>query len=177
MALLLNNRFEIWEDMNKVVDRLNEIQTKVEPRLMQLLLILIENQGKTVTRELLSEKVWDNYPGSGEGINQAVSYLRKLLDDKDKQLIQTLPKKGYCLRGQIGNGGSLRFDVGGRQKRHIAFLIRACCIFILAIACILWLRNPQLIYPKSTAEKKLQSHIELSKSDSLHQAKRLETTK
>lgn len=177
MALLLNNRFEIWEDMNKVVDRLNEIQTKIEPRLMQLLLILIENQGKIVTRELLAEKVWDNYPGSGDGINQAVSYLRKLLDDKDKQLIHTLPKKGYCLHGQISDGGSSRFDIGGRQKKHIAFLVTACGICLLAIACILWLRNPQLISPKSAAEKKMQSHIELSKSDSLHQAKQLETAK
>lgn len=176
MALLLNNRFEIWEDMNKVVDRLNEIQTKIEPRLMHLLLILIENQGKTVPRELLAEKVWDNYPGSGDGINQAVSYLRKLLDDKDKQLIQTLPKRGYCLRGQISDGGSQRSDIGSLQKKHTAFLISACCICLLVIACILWLRNPQPP-TKSAAEKKLQSHIALSKSDSLHQAKQLETAK
>ena len=72
---------------------------KVEPRLMQVLICLAEDAGNLVPRSALIQKVWNNYGGAEEGLMQAVSKLRKFLQDDARQqkVIQTIPKKGYRL--------------------------------------------------------------------------------
>src|ERR1700759_2080807 len=76
-------------------------ETRLEPRLMHLFCILAEHNGKLVTRELLTKEVWDNYGNADEGLTQAISYLRKVFNDDDKILIETVPKKGYVLNAVI----------------------------------------------------------------------------
>ncbi len=76
-------------------------ETRVEPRIMKLLLLLAGSQGIAVTREQIINDIWDNYGGADEGLSQAVSFLRKLLLDTEKQLIVTIPKKGYVLEAPV----------------------------------------------------------------------------
>lgn len=67
---------------------------------MQLLNILVQKRGETVTREELVTTIWQDY-GGDEGLTQAISILRKTLLDNKKELIQTVPKKGYILKASI----------------------------------------------------------------------------
>lgn len=72
---------------------------KVEPKLMEVLICLAEAHGRVVSTEYLVETIWGNYGGGKEALMQAISKLRKLLqDDAQKQrVIQTISKKGYRL--------------------------------------------------------------------------------
>ena len=72
---------------------------KIEPKTMAVLLELMQTPQQVVTREVLIEKVWDNYGGAEEGLFQAISKLRKALGDNARQpkVIQTIPTKGYRL--------------------------------------------------------------------------------
>lgn len=82
------------------MDGHSEKAVKLEPRIIKVLEILIRHSPSVVTREQLIEEVWDNYGGAEDALNHAISQLRKVLHDTDKQnrIIETIPKKGYRLR-------------------------------------------------------------------------------
>lgn len=103
-SFLLNNRFLINPDTHSIKDRQSGIESRPEPRLMEVLCILAENPGELVTRERLIKAVWDDYGGADEGLNQAISFLRKFLGDHTKEIIETIPKKGYILHAIITEG-------------------------------------------------------------------------
>ena len=68
----------------------------LEPKLMQLLVCLMENQGQVQTRANLLERVWEDTHVSDEVLTTAISKLRRILGDTSrKSIIQTVPKKGY----------------------------------------------------------------------------------
>ena len=71
----------------------------VEPRVMALLLKLAESPTVPVRREVLIDSVWPGSPGAESSLSNAVSLLRRALDDtnEDTRLIKTVPKFGYCL--------------------------------------------------------------------------------
>jgi len=101
---LINNEFYIDPTLGLVISQITDIETRLEPRLMHLLCLLAASPGKLVGRELLTREVWDDYGSADEGLTQAVSYLRRILNDDSKELIETVPKKGYVLNAEIKTG-------------------------------------------------------------------------
>jgi DNA-binding winged helix-turn-helix (wHTH) protein len=100
----INKRFLVNPVLNRVRDTAGEVETHLEPRIMQLLNILCENCGTLVTREKLVNEIWNDYGGADEGLTQAISFLRKILGDSSKQMIKTVPKRGYIFQGSITPG-------------------------------------------------------------------------
>jgi len=73
------------------------------PRVFHLLLILVENAGRLVTKETLLEQVWaDSFVEEGN-INSTVSRLRKILGEKanENTYIETIPKVGYRFTADV----------------------------------------------------------------------------
>ncbi len=71
----------------------------LEPRLTALLACLADARGGVVGRGALVERVWTGRPVGDDAIDSAICRLRAALGDRDKQLIQTVPKRGYRLVG------------------------------------------------------------------------------
>ena len=73
--------------------------TRIEPRLMTLLLCLVEEPATVVSRATLLDAVWPEGYGTDEGLTKAISGLRRALGDsaRDAQIIETIPKRGYRL--------------------------------------------------------------------------------
>jgi DNA-binding winged helix-turn-helix (wHTH) protein len=92
----INSEFTVIPDKNLV-----RSEVKLEPRLMKLLCLLAANNEKLVTREEIIEKIWNGYGGGEEGLTQAVSFLRKILKDTGKTIIETVPKSGYIFHGNV----------------------------------------------------------------------------
>ena len=69
----INNRFLVDSRKNQVLDQLSQETKRIEPRLMELLCLLASKNDELVTRELIIKEIWADYPGAGEGLNQAVS--------------------------------------------------------------------------------------------------------
>ena len=97
--MLINGRFEVDRLRGELTDRQTGRLNRVEPRLIKLLCLFAEHPEKPVSREMIVKEIWNNYPGGDEGLNQAISVLRKLLSDNEKRIIETLPKIGYCFHG------------------------------------------------------------------------------
>lgn len=98
---ILRQRFEVRPTVNSITDTVLQREMKVEPRLMRLLCILAKQPGQLLKRERLVSEVWNDYGGGEAGLNHAISTLRKLLDDTSKDLIETIPTKGYILHAEI----------------------------------------------------------------------------
>ena len=71
----------------------------VEPKVMDVLLCLVYAEGAVVTREQMLNEVWTGLVVSEEVLTRAISELRTLLDDtqRERTYIRTVPKRGYAL--------------------------------------------------------------------------------
>lgn len=76
-----------------------ETVVHVEPRIMEVLVVLAENAGSVVTRTQLMETVWADRVVGEEAITRSISELRKVFGDKAQapRFIQTIRKTGYRL--------------------------------------------------------------------------------
>lgn len=71
----------------------------VEPKVMAVLECLLRADGRLVSREELINKVWTHVVINDEVLTRAISELRTLLGDvnRDRRYIATIPKRGYKL--------------------------------------------------------------------------------
>ena len=84
---------------NKRVRSLGK-NTKLTPRLITLLQILMDKHGEVVEREALFKKVWEtNYTGDTRTLDVHISWLRRAieLDPDDPKFLKTIRGVGYRL--------------------------------------------------------------------------------
>lgn len=98
----------------------------VEPRVMQVLVVLAESLGQVVTRASLFERCWGGVYVGDDSLNRAVGAVRKLAADigGGSFEVETIPRTGYRLNSAtveklggadpVGSGGiSRRGMIGG----------------------------------------------------------------
>src|SRR5262245_18436787 len=70
---------------------------RLEPKDLELLLVLVENHGHTVGKEELLEKVWPGTFVEEGNLARHISVLRQVLGQGQNgtQYIETVPKRGY----------------------------------------------------------------------------------
>jgi TolB-like protein/DNA-binding winged helix-turn-helix (wHTH) protein/Tfp pilus assembly protein PilF len=70
---------------------------RLTPKALDLLLVLVEERGRTVEKDELLEKVWAGTVVEENNLNQNITALRKSLGDsrQDSQYIATVPGRGY----------------------------------------------------------------------------------
>src|SRR5438093_3941975 len=73
----------------------------VTPKVVDLLQVLVENNGQIVPREELLSEVWPDAVVDEANINRTVSMLRRALEDAGIDCIETVPKRGYRFTGEV----------------------------------------------------------------------------
>ena len=83
--------------------RRNNIAIKLSPKEYNLLLYMLENAEKVITRVKIAEKVWNTHFDTGTNfIDVYINYLRKKIDkDFGKKLIHTKPGVGFILSDKL----------------------------------------------------------------------------
>jgi Tol biopolymer transport system component/DNA-binding winged helix-turn-helix (wHTH) protein len=76
---------------------------RLEPKVMQVLVLLAQHQGEVVTKETLLQNIWPDIFVGDEVLSRTVSELRRALGDDSKapRYIQTIPKGGYKLIASV----------------------------------------------------------------------------
>ena len=76
---------------------------RLEPKAMELLLVLASRPGQVVSREELLSTVWPGVVVGDEALSQVVTKLRKALGDDARvpTYIETISKRGYRLIAQV----------------------------------------------------------------------------
>src|SRR5882762_7755880 len=79
----------------------NGVRLKLQGKVYQVLLILLEKPREVVTREELRQRLWpaDTHVNYDANVNTTVNKLRLALGDSTEKplYIETIPRKGYCL--------------------------------------------------------------------------------
>ncbi len=98
--LLETHNFEFGEfvlDRREKVLFRNGAPVPVAPKVLQLLLVLIENHDHIVEKEKLMEEVWADSFVEESNLTYSIRQLRKVLGDDthDPRFIETVPRRGY----------------------------------------------------------------------------------
>ncbi len=105
----------------------------------QILRILVERQGKIVTRQEIRQILWpdDTVVEFDRSINVAMAILRKALaDDADHpKYIETLARRGYRLIAPVENSGAARIPTDRASRMATGFgsrsgLTRTACRYV-----------------------------------------------
>ena len=76
---------------------------RITPKAMGVLLILVENAGKVVSRDALLAQIWPDTLPTNDVLTQAVTQLRKAFseDRENPRYIETIAKSGYRLLAPV----------------------------------------------------------------------------
>ena len=85
------------------------MKIRLQGQPVEILVMLLERAGETITREELQKKLWpaDTFVDFEHGLNNAMGRLRAVLDDdaESPHFIETLPRHGYRFIGAVNGGG------------------------------------------------------------------------
>ena len=86
-----------------LIHQLTGEQRRLGEYQLKLLIVLIQNAGKILTREELNTLVWERRVIGNNSLPNAIHALRVALEDDGKQqrIIKTIPKKGYILEAEF----------------------------------------------------------------------------
>lgn len=103
-------RFEDFElDAHKRLLLRNGQPVSLPSKALDLLLILIESQGRALTKQELMESLWADQIVEDANLTVTMSTLRKALGEKagDHRFIVTIPGRGYRFIGELQPGEAL----------------------------------------------------------------------
>jgi len=119
-----------------VLPELNSLErngrmVRLEPKVMQVLMVLCEHCGHVVSKEQIFHRVWSDTFVSDEVLTRAASELRKVFEDSPQQpkYIQTIPKGGYRLVATVVREPANRKDWYSENWR---MLTAATAVLLLA---------------------------------------------
>lgn len=133
-----------------------DIEKKLEPKVMQVLVHLAHNSGQVVSRQQLESTVWQGVIVGYDSLGSTIIKLRKAFNDDSRNpaIIQTIPKKGYRVIAPVRFVGGPTTDIdsrptGSSSKHHSKTNLRVILSIALVIAALLladrWFSGPTRI--------------------------------
>ena len=110
-------------DRDKIELRRGRELVAVEPQVFALLLLLVENRERMVSRDEIIEKVWDGRIVSDSAIDSRVKSARKALGDdgKAQRFIRTVHGQGFRFVAELREEASVRpAEQGARESAILA---------------------------------------------------------
>lgn len=147
---------------------------KVQPRVMALLLELVQAQGHVVQRDTLFATVWADELPNDEALTKAISKLRKALGDQahNPRYIETIPKVGYRLLVSVSDttlSSPTAPPRTTRSQERVYLTNREPWLWGL-VACLLIIIAVLALYPKPPLPRGLTADMKPRiRVDSTHQ--------
>jgi DNA-binding winged helix-turn-helix (wHTH) protein/tetratricopeptide (TPR) repeat protein len=97
-------------------------EADLEPRVMQVLLVLADAAGSVVTRDTLFHRCWGSVFVGDDSLNRAVGGVRKVAENVagGSFVVETVPRTGYQLVVKRGaQGGSAGEEDGTGRRPHL----------------------------------------------------------
>ena len=118
----------------------------VEPRVMQVLVVLAEAAGQVVTRGTLFDRCWGGVYVGDDSLNRTIGAIRKIAADiaGGSFEIETIPRTGYRLTGDAPKPVAVETDPEAPNAISRRTLIAGGAIAAMAVAGAgLWIRKPR----------------------------------
>ncbi len=91
-------------------------EVKLTHKSRELLLLFLENPGRLLTREDITERLWADVAVTDDALRFQVSELRKSFGPEGEPFIRTLPREGYRWEAPVGKETLHRFEWGYRER-------------------------------------------------------------
>lgn len=132
-----------------------DLTTRLEPKVMEVLVYLIHHAGEVVTRQVLEDNVWTGTIVSYEALTVTINKIRSALHDNSRtpEYIETLPKKGYRLIANVtpfGQTSETRILAGEPVNKSSSWYFRPSFLFIVFLSFAVL--TGYLIYGKPVKE-------------------------
>jgi TolB-like protein/DNA-binding winged helix-turn-helix (wHTH) protein/Tfp pilus assembly protein PilF len=90
-------QWTVHPDLNTVSE--NGTATRLEPKVMDVLVCLAETGGEVVNKDTIIQRVWPNTFVSDDVLKRSISELRRAFKDdaREPRIIETIAKRGYRL--------------------------------------------------------------------------------
>ena len=141
-------RFRVGEW--RVAPELNSIERDghslhLEPKIMQVLVALVEQPGNVLSKEQIMRKVWPGTFVSEEVLTRSISELRRVFEDNHREptYIQTIPKGGYRLLATVVAEEEDRKTISTRWREHKRWLLIAATIVLLGALSLYFINRRQ----------------------------------
>ncbi|MDX1498311.1 MAG: winged helix-turn-helix domain-containing protein [Woeseiaceae bacterium] len=79
----------------------NGTELKLRPQSIAVLEVLLENQGQLVGKDTLHGRVWGQKAVTDDSLAQCLVDIRRALGDSGRQLVRTVPRRGYLFDGAV----------------------------------------------------------------------------
>lgn len=76
-------------------------EIRLRPKVYEALKYLLKNPGRLITKQELIEAVWPDSFVTDDSLVQCTVELRRALDDRDQQLLRTVPRRGYVFTASV----------------------------------------------------------------------------
>lgn len=119
---------------------------------VEVLVVLVENLGRTVSKEELMERVWPETFVDENNLAVMISRLRRALSDNDpsRKFIETVPRRGYRLVDPTADRNSSNVAEGAKGSASFRPRARAVGLALFVLGCLALTAIPLLsLKPKS----------------------------
>jgi DNA-binding winged helix-turn-helix (wHTH) protein len=97
---------------------------QVEPKVLRLLVCLIENRNRLILKQELLDKVWSDAAVTENALTRAIGLLRKALreDSREPRFIETVPTAGYRFIANVSvvENAPVGVVVAGRERGPVS---------------------------------------------------------
>ena len=135
---------------------------RITAKPLEVLIVLVENRGRTVSKQELMDAVWKDTFVTEDNLTQAILKIRRALGDErdNPQYLQTIPRVGYRFVGQVTAPQSPSAELPsrveaapGRKGRSALWWTTAVLTLALVGAAAVWLTRDILELPASRARQ------------------------
>ena len=120
--------------------RQGTVEVRLEPMVMDVLMVLAGHQGNVVTRDQLVDAVWDGRFVGDDVIVAKIATLRQKLGDhaRDPKYIETVPRRGYRLMIPVKLPEAPEAEVRASRFPQVSDRHLIAGLAIVAIAIYIW---------------------------------------
>ena len=130
----------------------------LEPVVLKLLIYLIANRSRLVTRDELMDTVWGDTVISESALTKAVARLRKALDDDSvaPRYLETVRSRGYRFVAEVEeiagqDGPDSAFGKTRARTARRGLFAGAAAVAVLIVLAVSWFRGPEVETPHAEA--------------------------
>jgi TolB-like protein/DNA-binding winged helix-turn-helix (wHTH) protein/Flp pilus assembly protein TadD len=122
-------------------------QVPLRPKAFDVLHCLVCHQGELLSRDVLLEWIWPNLVVSDDSLTQCVIEIRKALGDQDRNIIRTIPRRGYRFEAAVeihgtpeseGFSGSAKSAAARAGRLPSLWTLAGLFLIVIAVAVTWW---------------------------------------
>jgi len=141
MAYLKIGEFQLDVERSRIIN--SEETITIEPKVLEVLLLLAEQPGRVVSKADIINKVWGDVVVEPNALHRCIRQLRKAFNDnvKEQSYIETHSRKGYCLVADVSKETDVKQGIDpnaisvSKNKVAVSYL---ASLFILLVLIIIY---------------------------------------